>query len=359
MNYPKNRYTGEKPWMNKEWLYEEYVVKDRRSKEIADEYGCTQNTIQQWLRRHQIKKPITTHYREKKQHELYDYLYHNHVELGKSVSQIAEENNVSYDTIHSNLKKNGIEIIKQNKHHKFSEEEIQKIISLYCDEKMSAYQIGLLFDTDNGTIRRYLRKYGIETRSLSEAQFNYNGKEIDPDLLDADKLNELHWEQRLSCKAIGEIYGVDAGTVRRQMHRLGIRTMTNAESKIGLMTGDKHPNWKGGVTPLYLLLREYFTVNQVPKIAKRDNYTCQLCGATHTVLHIHHIKHFADIVNEIIAEHPEYDVNDPNGRLALYKIIVNDERFLNEDNLITYCKNCHLFKIHKYTRNKTISSQVS
>lgn len=28
MNYPKDRYTGPKPWMDKEWLYEEYVIKD-------------------------------------------------------------------------------------------------------------------------------------------------------------------------------------------------------------------------------------------------------------------------------------------------------------------------------------------
>jgi hypothetical protein len=45
MNYPKNRYTGEKPWMNYDWLYNEYVVKDKGSQDIADEYGCKQSTI--------------------------------------------------------------------------------------------------------------------------------------------------------------------------------------------------------------------------------------------------------------------------------------------------------------------------
>ena len=359
MNYPKNRYTGEKPWMNRDWLYEEYVVKDRRSKDIADEYGCKQNTIQQWLLKHRISKPITKHVREKKQHELHDYLYHHHIELGKSVSQIAKENNVSYDTIRANLIKNGIELIKQNKHHKFTEDEIQNIIHLYCDENMSANQIGILYDTNNGTIRRYLTKYGIQTRGLAESQYNYNGKEIHPDLLDAEKLNDLHWNQSLNCKAIGDIYGINASTVRRQMHRLGLKTMSNSESKIGLMSGDKHPNWKGGITPLCLLLREYFTTNQAPKIAKRDNYTCQLCGATHTMLNVHHIRHFSDIVEEIVSEHPEHDPNTVDGRLALYQIIINDDRFLDEDNLITYCKDCHLFKIHKYKRHKTISSQAS
>ena len=40
----------------------------------------------------------------------------------------------------------------------------------------------------------------------------------------------------------------------------------------------------------------------------------------------------------------------------LYNIIIADARFLDKNNLITYCKNCHLFKIHNY--NKTIRSEA-
>ena len=56
MNYPKNRYTGPKPWKDREWLYQQYVVLDRSTEEIAQEYGCKQNTIQCWLLKHKIKK---------------------------------------------------------------------------------------------------------------------------------------------------------------------------------------------------------------------------------------------------------------------------------------------------------------
>ena len=56
LNYPKNRYEGIGPWRNKDWLYREYVVKNKSSKRIAEENGCKQSTIQQWLRTFNIKE---------------------------------------------------------------------------------------------------------------------------------------------------------------------------------------------------------------------------------------------------------------------------------------------------------------
>lgn len=43
----------------------------------------------------------------------------------------------------------------------------------------------------------------------------------------------------------------------------------------------------------------------------------------------------------------------------LYGIITNDHRFLDENNLITLCEECHFYKVHDYKKHKTISSQDS
>lgn len=361
MNYPKNRYTGVKPWMNKDWLYEEYVIKDRSTKEIANEYGCKQNTIQQWLLKHGIKKPITKHnITPKHQYQTYEYLYENHIVLGKSVPELARENNVSDDTIRHNLKKHNIKIQKVNQHLFRTEEEIADIIDLYCNEQLSALQIAKLYNTSHSVIIRTLKERGIDTRSMVEAQLTLSIGDIPPDFYNAELLQKWHWDENKTCAEIGKLLGgIDAGSVRRQMHRLDLSTKTNSESKIGLMTGKDHWNWKGGVTPLYLLLREYFNTNIAPKIAKRDNYTCQLCGATHTVLHVHHINEFSKINAEIISEHPDLDPSDKDDMYKLYNIIINDQRFTDENNLITFCKDCHFFKIHDYKPRKTISSQDS
>ena len=142
INYPKNRYTGEKPWMDRDWLYDQYITQDRRTADIAADYGCKPNTINQWLIKFNIKKKITTRkVTPKHQYELYDYLYQNHIVLHKSMSEIARENNVSADTIRYNLKKNGIEPWSNQNAVKHSEEEIQAMIRFYCDEKKSAYEI--------------------------------------------------------------------------------------------------------------------------------------------------------------------------------------------------------------------------
>ena len=359
MNYPKNRYSGPKPWMDKDWLYNEYVVKDRRTADIAEEFGCKQNTINCWLIKHGIKKEITKRYRKpKSQYEMRDYLYEQHIVLHKSMAEIARENDVSSDTIRYNLIKNGIEPWRTVPHTSYTDQEIDQMVDMYCNQKLSANAISKTFGTDHNTIIRQLKSRGIQTRGLIDAQYALNGMDMPEDLNNPELLYKLHWEDGLSCKDIAGAYGVDPGTVRRQMHRIGVQTKSVSESKIGLMSGDKHPNWKGGITPLRHLLREFFHTNLVPKIAERDGFTCQLCGKTHVPLHVHHIVEFSDIVSEICLEHPELSPDNTEDRMKLYDIITNDKRFLDEDNLITFCRDCHFYEIHNYNR-KTISSQAS
>lgn len=105
--------------------------------------------------------------------------------------------------------------------------------------------------------------------------------------------------------------------------------------------------------PLESRCRQFYQNNISPEVRKRDNYTCQICGS-HNNLHTHHIIPFATIIKKICNEHKELNVVDKVDEL--YNIIIADPRFLDKNNLITYCKNCHLFKIHNY--NKTIRSEA-
>lgn len=88
--------------------------------------------------------------------------------------------------------------------------------------------------------------------------------------------------------------------------------------------GDKHPNWKGGITSENRKIRTSVVYKYWRKQSLiRDNFTCQKCKQSGGVLRVHHINNFSDF----------------------------KELRLNENNGITFCKDCHK-KFHKKYGNK-------
>lgn len=270
-----------------------------------------------------------------------DWLYEQHIVNHKTITSIARECHKRVATVRDKMISFDIPIWSPNDNHKkISPEKEKEIVRLYTVDKQSTVTIGKHFDIGDTRVARILKKNGVSCRTLSEAQFASLNKEPDPRLFDKNWLYNAHWNENISCKDLGKILNSDPDVVRSHMEKLGIKTKNNAESKIGLMIGEKHPNWKGGKTPMNLLLREYFNINLAPLAAKRDSYTCQNCGKKHTVLNVHHIRPFASIVDEIVSEHPEF--NQIDNQKEFYNIITNDKRFLNIDNLITLCRECHI-----------------
>jgi hypothetical protein len=89
---------------------------------------------------------------------------------------------------------------------------------------------------------------------------------------------------------------------------------------IGINSGEKHYNWKGGITSENKLLRvsnrwKYWR----KEVFKRDNYICQDCGKHNCELHPHHIVPVVEC-----------------------KILDYNELIFDIDNGQTLCKECHL-----------------
>lgn len=287
-----------------------------------------------------------------KEYKNYDYLYDNNIKNHISMTEIARNCGVSPDTIKYYMNKYNIVPWYAPKDLPKLQDKQQEVIKLYLDGT-SLNKISKLFSCSRQCVRNVLISNNIKLRTLQEAQFSSNNEEIPKEMFDKEWLSNQHWTLDVSVKDIANSLGIDPGTLRRQMNRLGIKTKSCSESKVGLMSGTKHPNWQGGRTKLSLLLREWWHINIAIKASKRDNYTCCLCGKTHTVLHVHHIERFKTIVDCIIKEHPDLTVE--NNKLELYNIIIKDKRFTSVDNLITLCKRCHR-KIH--SKCNTISNQV-
>ncbi len=75
----------------------------------------------------------------------------------------------------------------------------------------------------------------------------------------------------------------------------------------GIMTGEKNPNWKGGITPKHEKIRKSPEYKEWRKeVFERDNYTCRNCGKRGGDMQADHIKPFAT--------HPHLRTELENGR---------------------------------------------
>lgn len=101
---------------------------------------------------------------------------------------------------------------------------------------------------------------------------------------------------------------------------------TNWKLRVDLR-GDKHPNWKGGVTPLRKKFWDSIEYGNWRKDCfKRDNYTCQECGKS-GYLEVHHKKERVVIWNE--------------NNIKTWEDVIKCKELWERSNGITLCKNCH------------------
>lgn len=320
----------------KEWLINEYVVNNRPRKEVAAECGLSEAGLKSLLKDWNIYKDklIVT----KEQLE-------ECINKKMSAKEIADNFGVYESTIYKWNKKYGLSILAEpKKFEQYDDTNDAEICEMY-ESGMSSPEIAKYFNTSWTTVLHHLDHCGIKRRTLSEAQWTYNSKTFPDDLKSYDIVYNLYIMQKLSKKELAIKYDCDPDVIDRILKEFNIPVRSNSEAKIGQMVGEKHPNWQGGITGLHYRLREAFYVQQVPMVLKRDRYCCQLCGSKDH-LQVHHKKHFTDILHRILDEHKDLDpIKDQN---ELYTIALQDSEFNDLNNLITYCKECHLFKVHGY-----------
>jgi len=98
-------------------------------------------------------------------------------------------------------------------------------------------------------------------------------------------------------------------------------------------TKEKHPNWKGGITPIIKLFRasrEY--KNWRLCVFKKDNFKCCACGDNSGGnLHAHHINFLSTLISQYTPKTLQDFLNNP--------------LFLDVSNGITLCETCH-YNLH-------------
>lgn len=155
-----------------EWLYEQYVQKERPRAEIAKECGISEAGLKSVLIKYGIKKnhfvyPIK---------EIQQYL-----QEGKTVVEIAKYIKCSETTIYRIMKKLGLSINYKPNYKQYDNSRDGIIISMYLDG-YSSTEIAKALNSTHITILNHLRHNQVPIRTFVECQFNYLNKEVPKEL---------------------------------------------------------------------------------------------------------------------------------------------------------------------------------
>jgi hypothetical protein len=101
--------------------------------------------------------------------------------------------------------------------------------------------------------------------------------------------------------------------------------------------------WKGGITKLHDYIRNSLQYKKWMNICMtRDNWTCVTCHKHGGDLQIHHIKLFADILEQ--------------NNIKIRKQARLCKKLWDTNNGITLCKECHKF-VHEYLKNNKVNNK--
>lgn len=303
---------------DKNWLYENYITKRLNRKQLAELANVSLGTIKDYIRKWDIKRPKL----EIAKDELLRY-----INEGLTTSQIAERYNCDSCTIFRYYMRYNIKKRNPDTYIQYDDTNDKEMIKLYNSGK-STIEIAKLFNTSATTVRTHLIHNNIELRSASERMWNYHKKEIPKDFDDYKKLYNLYIENGISKSELARRY------------KCSLQVINKVLSNHNIIKVSEYSDYR----KLYEKIRSYFT-KLTSQVIERDKHTCQLCGS-HKKLQVHHIVPFKTLFHNFLQKHNSLNIGDNFDEL--FELSKSDEDFNNIANLVTYCRKCHMYKVHNF-----------
>lgn len=164
-------------------------------------------------------------------------------EEGLTQEEIGERYGVTISGISQRMRKWGMETRTQSDYKiDISRETIEE---LYYGKKMTLKQIGEIFEVDAQTIRNRMKEYGMSRRGHWDYVY------ID---ISRDELHELYVNKRMSAPAIAKLYGCEATVVYRRMKEHGIEVRPDGWDKQIISIAPERLEWSADFAYLVGLL---------------------------------------------------------------------------------------------------------
>jgi len=130
------------------------------------------------------------------------------------------------------------------------------------------------------------------------------------------------------------------------------KKLSIVRSKLKLI-GNRASAWKGGITPLYNLIRNLDESKKLRnQIFQRDNYTCQECFEHGGILHAHHKKEFSLLLQEFLHTYSQFSpIEDKE---TLLRLSLTYLPFWDLSNGKTLCIKCHKKTDNYLWKNKIL-----
>ena len=157
-----------------------------------------------------------------------------------------------------------------------------ELMEMYLDQNMSMNEIAISVGVSLFSISTWMTQYKIKARTTSKSLL------INTLMPSKSELEEMYIGKGMTLKEIGKEIGVSSATVGLWMNGYVIETRTLFD-----FVGENANAWKGGLSyePYCIKFNNKFKES----IRRRDDYICQLCGHEQLLggikLSVHHIHY--------------------------------------------------------------------
>ena len=115
----------------------------------------------------------------------------------------------------------------------FTKEQIETMVRLYEDEKLTTREIGELYNVDHKTVARHLRLQGVSLRPRWESKRNLSN------CIDVDEVVDLYVNKKMSAQSIAEKLRISKRSVLNLLRKNGVKIRSKSDYKLD------HTVWSG------------------------------------------------------------------------------------------------------------------